>query len=114
MIHSAEKTSDDDKYQLQVLCASRTAKVHHACAAAHQMLKNDPTLTNKITAWKKLVDTLNDPSKQDSEKEPIYEKLIADGKEYRRLHFDEFEELEKTDKLNLFFYMFRNQAWRER
>lgn len=58
MIKLAEQTSDDDKYQLKVLCASRTAKVHHACDAAHQMLKNDPTLTNKITAWKKLVDTL--------------------------------------------------------
>jgi hypothetical protein len=100
--------------QLHVLCASRTAPAHYACDAAHQMSKNNPTLTNKITAWKELVGRLNDPSKQDSEKEPIYEKLIADGKEYRRLHFDEFEELEKTDKLNSFLFMFRDQAWRER
>lgn len=109
----AEEAGFDIEYQLQVLYASRALSVHYACHAAHQMLKDNPQLKNKIKTWKKLVNTLNDPSKQDSEKEPIYQRLIADSKECRSLYFDEFEEVEKNNQLDAFMYQFRNQAWKE-
>jgi hypothetical protein len=82
------------EHQLQVACGNPYGR-HLTCDAASNILNIYPT------TWNVFISMLNDPNETDENKEVVFKQMSHDGQEYRRLHFNEFEELEKNMFLEL-------------
>ena len=80
----------DVEHQLQVACGNYNGGLHNICNAVSTVLKKYPT------TWTDLIRILNDPQELDENKQRVAQEMITDGQQYRRLHFIEFEELEKN------------------
>ena len=79
----------DVEHQLQVACGNNYG-LHNTCNAVSTVLKKYPT------TWTDLISILNEPQESDANKDYVAQDMITNGRQYRMLHFNEFEELEKN------------------
>ena len=83
------------EHQLQVACGTYNGGLHNTCNAVSTVLEK------YRTNWIESISILNDPNESDSNKQLVAEDMITDGRHYRMLHFNEFEELEKNMLVDL-------------
>ena len=93
----------DVEHQLQVACGNYNGGLHNTCNAVSTVLEKYPT------NWTDLIRILNEPQESDANKEWVAQDMITAGRQYRKLHFIEFEELEKN--MNVDLIMLIGTSW---